>query len=51
MVGDSSNDILAARAHGSPVLAVSYGYTESVAALQADGVIDSLAEIGPLLGS
>ena len=50
MVGDSGNDILAARAHGSPVLAVSYGYTESVTGLQADGVIDSIADIGRLLG-
>lgn len=49
MVGDSGNDILAARAHGSPVLAVSYGYTPSASALGADRVIERIDQIPALL--
>ncbi len=47
MIGDSSNDAQAARAAGCPVLLVSYGYNhgEPVRAVDADGVIDSLAEL------
>ena len=52
MVGDSSNDAQAARAARCPVLLVSYGYNhgEPVHDVDADGVIDSLAEIAGLLG-
>lgn len=54
MVGDSSNDARAARAAGCPVLLVSYGYNhgEPVRAVDADGFIDSLAELagGTALG-
>lgn len=50
MVGDSKNDVLAARAHGSPVLAVSYGYTASASALGADAVIDRIDQMVALLG-
>jgi phosphoglycolate phosphatase len=49
MVGDSSNDAQAARAAGCPVVLVSYGYNhgEPVRGVDADGVIDSLAELVP----
>ena len=45
MIGDSSNDALAARAAGCPVVLVTYGYNhgEPVRALDADGFVDSLA--------
>ena len=44
MVGDSANDVDAARAAGSPVLVVPYGYNEGmpVQTLAADGIVDSL---------
>jgi len=46
MVGDSSNDAQAARAAGCPVLLVSYGYNhgQPVHAVDADAVVDSLAD-------
>lgn len=48
MVGDSSNDARAARAAGCPVVLVSYGYNhgEPVGAVDADGVIDRLDQLG-----
>ncbi|MEY4564004.1 MAG: hypothetical protein RLZZ618_3281 [Pseudomonadota bacterium] len=48
MVGDSSNDARAARAAGCPVVLVSYGYNhgEPVSAVDADGVVDRLDQIG-----
>jgi phosphoglycolate phosphatase len=51
VVGDSSNDAAAARAAGCPVVLVTYGYNhgEPVSAVDADGFVDSLAEIGRLL--
>jgi phosphoglycolate phosphatase len=51
VVGDSSNDAAAARAAGCPVVLVTYGYNhgEPVGAVDADGFVDSLAEIGRLL--
>lgn len=47
MIGDSSNDARAARAAGCPVLLVTYGYNhgEPVRAVDADGFVDSLAEL------
>ena len=47
MVGDSSNDALAARAAGCPVLLVSYGYNhgEPIRHVDADGYADSLADL------
>ena len=47
MVGDSSNDAKAARAAGCPVVLVSYGYNhgEPVRSVDADGFVDSLAEL------
>lgn len=47
MIGDSSNDAKAARAAGCPVVLVTYGYNhgEPVPAVDADGFVDSLAQI------
>ncbi|MGP4845103.1 phosphoglycolate phosphatase [Marinobacter sp. 1Y8] len=47
MVGDSVNDIEAAKRAGMPSVAVSYGYNygSDVSALGADIVVDSLAEL------
>ena len=46
MVGDSRNDLLAARALGTPCVLVSYGYTAVPAAeLGADAVIDRFADL------
>ena len=47
MIGDSSNDAQAARAAGCPVLLVTYGYNhgEPVRGVDADGFVDSLAEL------
>lgn len=49
MIGDSSNDARAARAAGCPVVLVSYGYNhgEPVRGVDADGFVDSLAELVP----
>jgi phosphoglycolate phosphatase len=47
MVGDSRNDVAAARAAGCPVICVSYGYNhgEPVANGSPDRVVDNLAEL------
>ncbi|SFC79097.1 phosphoglycolate phosphatase [Polaromonas sp. OV174] len=47
MIGDSSNDAQAARAAGCPVLLLTYGYNhgEPVRAVDADGFLDSLAQL------
>lgn len=47
MIGDSSNDARAARAAGCPVVLVTYGYNhgEPVHGVDADGFVDSLAEL------
>jgi len=47
MVGDSENDGLAARAAGCPVVLVSYGYNHGrpIREIDADGYVDSLAEL------
>ena len=47
MIGDSSNDARAARAAGCPVVLVSYGYNhgQSVAEVDADGVVDRIDEL------
>ncbi|WP_271274578.1 phosphoglycolate phosphatase [Aliamphritea hakodatensis] len=47
MVGDSANDILAAKAAECPVVAVSYGFNhgKSVAEYQPDLILDSLADL------
>jgi phosphoglycolate phosphatase len=53
MVGDSSNDARAARAAGCPVLLVTYGYNhgEPVRGVDADGFLDSLAQVQDWLGA
>ena len=50
MVGDSKNDVAAARAAGFPVVCVSYGYNhgDDIRAAHPDAVIDSLTELGGL---
>lgn len=47
MVGDSSNDVTAARAAGCPIVCVNYGYNhgQEIADVGADRVIDSLLEL------
>ena len=47
MIGDSSNDAKAARGAGCPVVLVTYGYNhgEPVREVDADGFVDSLAEL------
>lgn len=47
MVGDSVNDVLAARNAGSPVLVVEYGYTDDPYALGSDKVIADFSDILP----
>lgn len=51
MVGDSSNDAASARAAGCPVVLMTYGYNhgQPVRAVDADGWLDSLAELPALL--
>jgi phosphoglycolate phosphatase len=51
MVGDSVNDVQAARAAGIPVVCVSYGYNEGrdPRTLDCDSLLDSLAELPALL--
>ncbi len=51
MVGDSGNDVDAARAAGCPVLVVPYGYSEGVAVqdLASDGIVDSIAAVADLV--
>jgi phosphoglycolate phosphatase len=46
MVGDSANDIDAARAAGVPVVAVDFGYTETpVSRLKPDRIISGFSEL------
>jgi phosphoglycolate phosphatase len=51
MVGDSVNDVQAARAAGIPVVCVSYGYNEGrdPRTLDCDALVDSLGELPGLL--
>jgi phosphoglycolate phosphatase len=51
MVGDSINDVLAARAAGMPIVCVPYGYNEGrdPRSLDCDAMIDTLAELPALL--
>ena len=48
MIGDSSNDARAARAAGCTVVLVRYGYNhgEPIDAVDADGFVDALTELG-----
>jgi phosphoglycolate phosphatase len=47
MVGDSINDVAAARAAGCPVLVLPYGYSEDVPVqnLEADGIVPALTAV------
>jgi phosphoglycolate phosphatase len=47
MIGDSRNDVLAARAAGMPVVCVSYGYNHGrpIDTERPDRVVDSLLEL------
>ncbi|TNE36627.1 MAG: phosphoglycolate phosphatase [Alphaproteobacteria bacterium] len=50
MIGDSVNDIEAARAANIPSIAVSYGYTETpVKLLAPDHIVDHFRELVPLI--
>ena len=53
MVGDSINDAQAARAAGCPVVLVTYGYNhgQPVTAVDADGLVGSLADLPALAGA
>ncbi len=52
MVGDSTNDVAAARNAGVPVVVVSFGYTSTPAAqLGADAVIDDFASLPEMIGA
>jgi phosphoglycolate phosphatase len=46
MIGDSANDVQAARAAGCPIWCVPYGYNEGqpVACLDCDAIVPDLAE-------
>jgi phosphoglycolate phosphatase len=52
MVGDSSNDVAAARAAGCLVLTVPYGYNhgQPIAEAGADQMVDDLLQVASLLG-
>ena len=51
LVGDSSNDVQAARAAGMPVICVTYGYNHDhdIRDSRPDAVVDSLTEVPPYL--
>jgi phosphoglycolate phosphatase len=51
MIGDSDNDVLAARAAGCPVWCVPYGYNEgrSVATLKCDRLLETVEEAARLV--
>ena len=51
VIGDSSNDARAARAAGCPVILVTYGYNhgEPVRSVDADGFVDSIADVASLV--
>ena len=51
MVGDSGNDVDAARGAGCPVLVVPYGYREGkpVHDLKADGIVESVSDLVDLV--
>ncbi|KAF0814119.1 Phosphoglycolate phosphatase, chromosomal [Andreprevotia sp. IGB-42] len=49
MVGDSKNDLLAARAAGCPIVMVDYGYGDDVAALGADALVSAFDMLPELI--
>ncbi|MFZ6774976.1 phosphoglycolate phosphatase [Undibacterium sp. SXout7W] len=52
-IGDSSNDAIAARAAGCPVLTVPYGYNhgEAIQNIESDGIVETLLEAARLLAN
>ncbi|MFZ6649429.1 phosphoglycolate phosphatase [Undibacterium sp. TJN25] len=50
-IGDSSNDAIAARAAGCPVLSVPYGYNhgEAIQNIDSDGIVETLLEAARLI--
>ncbi|GGC89921.1 phosphoglycolate phosphatase [Undibacterium terreum] len=50
-IGDSSNDAIAARAAGCPVLSVPYGYNhgEAIQNIRSDGIVETLLEAARLI--
>ncbi len=52
MIGDSGNDSRAAQAAGSPVVLLTYGYSEgeNLADLRANAIVDTFTDIAALLG-
>jgi phosphoglycolate phosphatase len=53
MVGDSTNDVSAARAAGFKILCVTYGYNHGrdIREAKPDAVVDTLAELPALMGA
>jgi phosphoglycolate phosphatase len=53
LVGDSENDIFAARAAGMPVIALSYGYNhgQSIAHSKPDLVLESFSQLPDAISS
>ncbi|BAP57998.1 phosphoglycolate phosphatase [Thioploca ingrica] len=53
MIGDSINDVQAARAAGFQIICVTYGYNhgEDIRTAQPDAVIDSFAQFPQVIGS
>ena len=51
MIGDSGNDSRAAQAAGSPVVLLTYGYSEgeNLADLRANAIVDTFTDIAALL--
>lgn len=49
MVGDSTNDVQAAKGAGIPCLVVTHGYGMDIANLGADGLIGNFSELGKAL--
>ena len=50
MIGDSATDIATAKAAGAPVIAVSFGYTDThVSAFDPDHIVDHFNEVWPLV--
>ncbi|WP_394781824.1 phosphoglycolate phosphatase [Undibacterium sp.] len=52
-IGDSSNDAIAARAAGCPVLSVPYGYNhgEAIQNIDSDGIVETLLEAARLISN
>jgi phosphoglycolate phosphatase len=52
MIGDSNVDIATAKAAGVPVIAVSFGYTDTpIAEFEPDAVIDHYRELEPAIAA